>query len=155
MWQKFSPRVNLLQRSKTNGGRNKDTSVGRPVEENEEITQTLREFWKQESPGLTRGVNPQMKTNKMSNLKSPLMVKGTDGRVRSAKIQIAGERSKGKVFRRPLKLLVLLEIACKEANTEANQVNAPIAPAQQADRTITRSKRAAAKLGEFLRRDNM
>ncbi|XP_065060581.1 uncharacterized protein LOC135687855 [Rhopilema esculentum] len=79
----------------------------------------------------------------------------TDGRVRSAKIQIAGERSKGKVFRRPLKLLVPLEIACKEPNTEANQVNAPIAPAQPADRTITRSKRAAAKLGEFLRRDNM
>ncbi|XP_065062963.1 uncharacterized protein LOC135689604 [Rhopilema esculentum] len=83
------------------------------------------------------------------------LIVGTDGSVRSAKIQIAGERSKGKVFRRPLKLLVPLEIACKEPNTEANQVNAPIAPAQPADRTITRSKRAAAKFGEFLRRDNM
>ena len=83
------------------------------------------------------------------------LIVGTDGRVRSAKIQIAGERSKGKVFRRALKLLVPLEIACKEPYTEANQVDAPIASAQPADRTITRSKRAAARLGEFLRRDNM
>ena len=42
------------------------------------------------------------------------LIAGTDGRVRSAKIQIAGEKSKGKVFRRSLKLLVRLEIACKE-----------------------------------------
>ncbi|XP_065065426.1 uncharacterized protein LOC135691495, partial [Rhopilema esculentum] len=35
-----------------------DTSVGRPVEENEEITQTLREFWKQESSGIDKGSEP-------------------------------------------------------------------------------------------------
>ena len=34
------------------------------------------------------------------------LIVGTDGRVRSAKIQIAGEKSQGKVFRRPLTLLV-------------------------------------------------
>ena len=83
------------------------------------------------------------------------LIVGTDGRVRSAKIQIAGEKSKGKVFRRSLKLLVPLEIACKEPIcTTENKRIMPITHAQKADQPITRSKRAAATLGEFLRRDN-
>eukprot|EP00795_Rhopilema_esculentum_P012146 gene12146-2754_t len=97
-----------------------NTSVGRPVEENEEITQTLREFWKQESSGIDKGSEP---TNE-------------DKQDEQFEITFNGKRY-------------------QEPNTEANQVNAPIAPAQPADRTITRSKRAAAKLGEFLRKDNM
>ena len=39
-----------------------DTSVGRPAEENEELSQTLREFWKQESSGIDKGSEPTNET---------------------------------------------------------------------------------------------
>ena len=58
-----------------------------------------------------------------------MLVVGTDVRVNSVKIQIAGERGKGKEFRRPLTLLVPLEIACKEPVTDENQINTTTAPA--------------------------
>ena len=59
------------------------------------------------------------------------LIVGTDGRVRSAKIQIAGEKSQGKVFRGPLTLPVPLEISCKEPVANETQITTPIAPAQQ------------------------
>ena len=79
------------------------------------------------------------------------LIVGTNGRVKSAKIQIAGERGKGKIFRRPLKLLVPLEISCKEPVTSETEIDTPIATAQQAERPTARSRRVAATKGECIR----
>ena len=75
------------------------------------------------------------------------LIVGTDGRVRSAKVQIAGEKGQGKVSRRLLTLLVPLEISCNEPVTNEAQINTPVAPAQQAERPITRSRCGAVTIG--------
>ena len=65
-------------------------------------------------------------------------------------MQVAGKKGNGTVFRRPLTLLALLEIAFKESVTHEKQINTPIAPVKQAERPISRSRRVAATIESIL-----
>ena len=87
------------------------------------------------------------------------LIVGADGNIRSAKVQVGG--SKGKIFRRPLKLLIPLEISSKDYSTSANasKNNARDAMPQQGSpqhcvARSTRPKRIAAVVGELFRRDS-
>ena len=84
------------------------------------------------------------------------LIVGADGSVRSAKIQVGG--SKGKIFRRPLKLLIPLEISSKDHSTsaDANKDNVMNATPEQGSTQhcdSIRPRRTAALVGELLRRD--
>ena len=84
------------------------------------------------------------------------LITGADGSVRSVKVQVGGKN--GKIFRRPLKLLIPLEIHSKDHSTSANanKNNVRNATQEQANlqyRASIRPKRTAAVVGELLRRD--
>ena len=83
------------------------------------------------------------------------LLKGRDGSVRAARVQVASADGNKKVLNRALKFLIPLEIHASPAlchsDTQAQKtVQAPTQPLQRA----TRSKRAAAVIGEIVRRDN-
>ena len=83
------------------------------------------------------------------------LLKGRDGSVRAARVQVASSDGNKKVLNRALKFLIPLEIHASPAlchsDTQAQKtVQAPTQPLQRA----TRSKRAAAVIGEIVRRDN-
>ena len=84
------------------------------------------------------------------------LIPGTDGSVRSARVQVCTKEGKiGKqVLCRPLKLLIPLELPCHSDSLHSTQ--APSQPSQlQSDSlALTKSKRSAAVIGEYMRRQN-
>ncbi len=109
------------------------------------------------------------------------LLKGQDGSVRSAKIQVASGEGKNKTFTRAIKFLIPLEVRCRTNGTDSSnkifkatnpkqlsmqqdtqQRAQPLQntqPAQQATQRIAqqpaRPKRNAAVIGELVRRDQV
>ena len=83
------------------------------------------------------------------------LLKGRDGSVRAARVQVASADGNKKVLNRALKFLIPLEIRASSTSCHNNSPaqKTAQAPTQLSQRN-TRSKRAAAVIGEIARRDN-
>ena len=102
--------------------------------------------------------NDQQKRNFWKLGKIIQLIKGTDGSVRAAKLQVGSLNGK-KVINRALKLLIPLEVTSNESSKlqatvpceQSKQAAAPRPP----DAKLVRPRRNAAIIGELIRKDNL
>ena len=102
--------------------------------------------------------NDQQKRNFWKLGKIIQLIKGTDGSVRAAKLQVGSLNGK-KVINRALKLLIPLEVTTNESSKlqatvpceQSKQAAAPRPP----DAKLVRPRRNAAIIGELIRKDNL